>query len=224
MSADAKTQIVFLTFDGMTLLDLVGPFEVLTMWPDADIRVAAIRPGQIMPDSRSMPIVATHALASIATPDIVVVPGGPVPSEVEQLTEEVEWLRRVAPNCRRLFSVCTGAFLLAEAGLLEGRRATTHWATLEGLHAFTATPVQERWVCDGSILTAAGVSAGIDAALHLTVLERGELLARCIQLLIEYDPAPPIDSGSLAKAGPDVTAFLMSDDGARLSERKLRQP
>ncbi|UPT62584.1 MAG: DJ-1/PfpI family protein [Hyphomonadaceae bacterium JAD_PAG50586_4] len=224
MNAGAKTEIVFLSFDGMTLLDLVGPFEVLTMWPDATVRVAAARPGPIMPDSRSMPIIATHSLASITAADIVVVPGGPIPSEVRQLTEEVEWLRRLAPTCKRIFSVCTGAFLLAEAGLLEGRRATTHWATLEGLRAFGATPVRERWVYDGDILTAAGVSAGIDAALHLTSVERSELMARAIQLLIEYDPAPPAESGSPGKASQDVLAFLTGPEGGRLSERKLRQP
>jgi hypothetical protein len=114
--------------------------------------------------------------------------------------------------------------LLGEAGLLSNRRATTHWATLDGLEAYGAIPVADRWVRDGNILTAAGVSAGLDAALHLTIAECGDTLAKAIQLLIEYDPSPPIDCGNLDKAGPEVVAFLASAEGARLSERKQRRP
>lgn len=218
------TRITFLAYDGMTLLDLVGPFEVLTMWSDVDIRVAAVRAGPIAPDSRSMPIMATHDLSSIEASDIVVVPGGPMPDEVKTLVREIEWLRVVGPRCKHVFSVCTGAFLLAEAGMLSDRRATTHWATLDALRAFGATPVRDRWVRDGAILSAAGVSAGIDAALQLTMDERGETLAKAIQLLIEYEPSPPINCGSPEKAGAEVLAFLASDEGMRLSERKRRQP
>jgi transcriptional regulator GlxA family with amidase domain len=216
--------IVFLVYDGMTMLDLVGPFEVLTMWPDATIRVAAKKAGTISPDSRSLPVIASHALDNLPQPDIIVIPGGPWPTEIQKMTEEIAWLSRAAPACRQLFSVCTGSFLLAEAGLLRGRKATSHWAALSGLSAFGAEPITARYVEDGNILTAAGVSAGIDAALALTARWKGDVLAKAIQLMIEYDPKPPFHSGSPGTCEPEILQFMQSEEGRKLTARSNRTP
>lgn len=216
--------IVFLAYDGMTMLDLIGPFEVLTMWPDATIRVAARKAGTVSPDSRSLPVIASHALADLPQPDIIVIPGGPWPTEVPKLNEEIAWLTRAAPACRQIFSVCTGSFLLAQAGLLRGRKATSHWAALSGLSVFGAEPVTARYVEDGNILTAAGVSAGIDAALALTARWIGEEMAKAIQLMIEYDPKPPFSSGSPASCEPEVLQFLQGEQGKKLTARSRRTP
>lgn len=193
-------RIVYVAYNGMTLLDLVGPYEVLSLWPDAETIVAAASAGVITPDSRVLPVVASAALADIEHADIVVVPGGPTPEEAAQQADLHRWLASVAGHARCIFSVCTGAFHLGGAGLLAGKRATTHWSVIEALSVFGAAPERARWVDEGAIVTAAGVSAGIDAALYLTERERGPDLARAIQLMIEYDPAPPFEAEALHAA------------------------
>lgn len=213
-------KIAFVAFDGMTLLDLVGPYEVLTLWPAVKPFVVAERAGVVTPDSRSLPVVASHAFAEAPHADLIVVPGGPTPEEARRHTALHAWLKETAPSARGVFSVCTGAFHLGEAGLLDGKRATTHWAALADLARFDATPQQARWVEDGAILTAAGVSAGIDAALHLTVRLHSEALARAIQLMLEYDPAPPFDAGSPATAGAETMQSFAALLGSAIARRK----
>lgn len=215
------TRIVFVAYDGMTLLDLVGPFEVLSLWPQAEVLVVAREAGVITPDSRALRVVASKRFADVDAADIVVVPGGPTPVEAKAHVELHAWLKRIQPTARCVMSVCTGAFLLAEAGLLAGKRATTHWATLGELAAFGAQPQQARWIDEGAIVTAAGVSAGIDAALYLTQRERGDDLARAIQLMIEYDPAPPCDAGSPESAGMETMASIGTLLGDVMAQRRV---
>jgi transcriptional regulator GlxA family with amidase domain len=199
-------QIAFLVYDDMTALDMIGPYEVLGRLPGAEIRFVAAEPGTKRTDQK-LGLVADFPLADIPAPEIVVVPGGDqrAPMGDERV---LEWLRSAHETSTWTTSVCTGAYILAAAGLLKGRRATTHWATLEGLAEFGALPVSERVVEDGKIITAAGVSAGIDMGLTLAARVAGDDFARAIQLGIEYDPHPPFDAGSPAKAGTQIVELL----------------
>lgn len=207
----------------MTLLDLVGPYEVLSLWPDADALIVAEEAGRVMPDSRALGVIAGARFSDVHTADIVVVPGGPTPGLARRHVALHRWLAEVQPSARCIFSVCTGAFHLGAAGLLKGRRATTHWAAMNALADCGAIPETARWVDEGVILTAAGVSAGIDGALHLTRREHGDELARAIQLMIEYDPAPPFDAGSPAAAGRRTVASLGSLLAPALARRQPDQ-
>lgn len=215
----APPLIAFAAYDGMTLLDLVGPFEVLSLWPDAETVVVARSAGVVTPDSRTLPVMASKSFAELEAADIVVVPGGPTPEAAKAHVDLHLWLSAIQPRTKCVMSVCTGAFHLGEAGLLKGKRATTHWAAMDALAAFGAKPERARWVDEGSIVTAAGVSAGIDAALHLTRREQGEELARAIQLMIEYDPAPPFDAGSPEAAGPAIIGALGTLLGPAMAKR-----
>ncbi len=213
------TRIAFVAYEGMTLLDLVGPYEVLSLWPDVEPLIVAREPGIVTPDSRALAVVAQAGFADVESADIVVVPGGPMPEDAKRQIELHRWLRAIQPSTRTIVSVCTGAFHLGEAGLLKGRRATTHWATIDALGVFDAIPVRERWVDEGAIVTAAGVSAGIDAALHLTRRDHGDDLAQAIQLMIEYDPAPPFSAGSPTAAGARIVGALGALLGPALARR-----
>ena len=195
-------QIAILAFDGMTALDAVGPAQVLTFLPGASLRWAAPEPGPKRTDA-GVSVVATHPLAEVASADIVLVPGGLDMRPVMADQRVLDWLRRAHASTQWTTSVCTGALVLGAAGLLQGRRATTHWAMLDRLEKFGATPVSERVVFDGKIITAAGVSAGIDMALRLAARVAGDTVAQGIQLGIEYDPQPPF-AGSPKMATPDV--------------------
>lgn len=183
-------EIAILTFDGMTALDAVGPAQVLSLLPDASIRWTSSDPGARCTDA-GMSIVAAHALADVPRPDVVLVPGGLDMRPVMADTRVLDWLRAAHATTRWTTSVCTGALVLGAAGLLQGLRATTHWAMLDRLRKFGATPVSERVVVDGRVITAAGVSAGIDMGLRLAARLAGDTVAQGIQLGIEYDPDPP---------------------------------
>jgi transcriptional regulator GlxA family with amidase domain len=193
-------QIAILAFDGMTALDAVGPAQVLAFLPGASLHWASSEPGPKRTDA-GMSIVATHALGDVAAADIVLVPGGLDMRPVMADARVLDWLRAAHATTQWTTSVCTGALVLGAARLLEGRRATTHWAMLDRLAKFGATPVSERVVVDGKIITAAGVSAGIDMALRLAARLAGDTVAQGIQLGIEYDPQPPF-TGSLRTAPP----------------------
>jgi transcriptional regulator GlxA family with amidase domain len=194
--------IAVLSFDGMTALDAVGPAQVLALLPGAHVHWTAAEPGPQRTDT-GMSIVAEHALADVPRPEIVLVPGGLDVRPVMSDTRVLEWLRVAHVTTRWTTSVCTGALVLGAAGLLQGRRATTHWAMLDRLAKFGATPVAQRVVVDGKVITGAGVSAGIDMALRLAALVAGERVAQAIQLSIEYDPEPPY-AGSPAKAPAEI--------------------
>lgn len=204
----AQTEIGILLYDGMTALDAIGPYEVLSRLPEVTIRFAATTRGEVRTDQRSLGLVADFTLAEVESPDILVVPGGPGQSALMRNDAVLEWIRRAHQTTRWTTAVCTGSLLLAAAGVLEGVRATTHWLALEELGRLGARPVNQRWVLDGRIMTAAGVSAGIDMALQLAAHEDGSTTAKTIQLWIEYDPQPPFDAGCPEKAGGVIAGRL----------------
>ncbi len=197
-------QIALFVFDRMTPLDAVGPLEIIGRLPDADVRIVGKRAGPV----RAGPIglVADYGLDDVRSPDILLIPGAADMSSVVSDSEVLDWVRAADAGSAWTTSVCTGALVLGAAGLLDGRRATTHWSALDRLAGYGAIPVRERVVTDGKVMTGAGVSAGIDMALTLLGAIAGEAHAQFVQLMTEYDPRPPYDSGSLASAPPEVRA------------------
>ena len=203
-------EIAVVIYDGFTALDAVGPYEVLSRLPDAELYFAAAEAGPVRTDNGMMTVLAERGLEEAQRPDIVVVPGGPGEVHVRAGGEVLQWLGRVHESTRWTASVCTGSLILAAAGLLDGTRATTHWLAREQLARLGAHPVADRVVFEGKIVTAAGVSAGIDMALALAARLAGDTVAQAIQLGIEYDPQPPFDSGAPEKAPAAVVELLRS--------------
>ncbi|MFE5794313.1 DJ-1/PfpI family protein [Streptomyces sp. NPDC056503] len=193
-------QIAVLLFEGFTTLDAVGPYEILARLPGAETVFVAKEPGPVRNDQGSLALVADKSLADVPHPDVVLVPGGPETRTAMRDPEIREWLRTADSTSAWTTSVCTGSLLLGAAGLLAGRRATTHWLAYDELRALGAEPTGERVVFDGKYVTAAGVSSGIDMALHLLGRIAGDDAAMTVQLLTEYDPQPPYDAGSPLKA------------------------
>jgi len=191
-------------FDGITALDAIGPYEVLSRLPEAHVHFIAKEPGPKRTGNGMLTLTADEALSDVPHPEVIVVPGGYGTRALMSDEELLGWLRSADETSRWTTSVCTGALLLGAAGLLDGLEATTHWRLLDKLPEFGATPVARRVVEQGKIITAAGVSSGIDMALTLAARVAGEEVARAIQLAIEYDPEPPFDSGSTAKASPET--------------------
>jgi transcriptional regulator GlxA family with amidase domain len=196
----AAMDISIFVFDGITALDAVGPYEVLRSVPGWDVSFVGKEAGQVRTDAGSLGLVADFGFAERPAADILLVPGGSGNAWLLDDDEVLDWVRQVDRDSRWTTSVCTGSLVLGAAGLLDGRRATGHWCYLEPLRAYGAEPQVGRWVDDGKYVTAAGVSAGIDMALHLVDREVGPEVAQAIQLGIEYDPQPPFDSGSPDKA------------------------
>jgi putative intracellular protease/amidase len=203
-------KIAVLIFDGLTALDAIGPYEVLHRLPGADLFFVAPEAGFITTDEGKLSLRAEHAIADVDNADVLVVPGGKGTRQLESDARVLDWIRRMDANSSWTTSVCTGSLLLGAAGLLRGIEATSHWALLERLKIHGAIPVSERVVRRGKIITAAGVSAGIDMALVLAAELAGETVAKAIQLGIEYDPEPPFDSGSPRSADPEIVALLRS--------------
>jgi putative intracellular protease/amidase len=201
-------KIAILIFDKLTALDAIGPYEVLSRLPEAELRFVAKEAGTKRTDTGALGVSADLALDEFSDPDIVLVPGGAGNRPLLEDGDVLDWLRTAHETTKWTTSVCTGSLVLAAAGILKGKRATSHWAYRDELRRGGAEPVAERVVVDGKIVTAAGVSAGIDMALHLTALEYGDDLAKGIQLGIEYDPAPPFDSGSPDKADPQLVELV----------------
>jgi transcriptional regulator GlxA family with amidase domain len=193
-------EIAILLYDRFTALDAVGPYEVLRSVPGARVSFAAKEKGPVRTDAGSLAIVADFEIEEITAPDILVIPGGPGQAALMDDRRVLDWVRSVHSATRWTTSVCTGSLVLAAAGLLKGLRATSHWLALDILRKYGAEPTAERVVTEGKIITAAGVSAGIDMALTLVALECGEAVAQSIQLGIEYDPQPPFNAGSPEKA------------------------
>jgi transcriptional regulator GlxA family with amidase domain len=193
--------VVIYLYNRMTVLDAIGPYEVLRSVPGARVRFAAKKAGLIQPDSGLQMLNAEHAIADVDSADVIIVPGGDMSAQMND-KEVLDWIRRLHNKTRWTTSVCTGSLILGAAGLLKGLQATTYWNAMPYLKMFGAEPVSKRFVRQGKIITAAGVSAGIDMALALVALEQGEEMAQTIQLLIEYDPQPPFNTGSQGKATP----------------------
>ena len=193
-------QIAIPLYDGFTALDAVGPYEVLSRLPGAEVRFAAVEPGPKKTDNGALTIVADAALDEVPEPEIVMVPGGLATRDLVDDERLVGWIARAHESSEWTTSVCTGALLLGAAGVLKGLEATTHWLELDALESFGAEPTGRRVVEQGKVVTAAGVSSGIDMGLVLATKIAGEDTAKAIQLMIEYDPTPPIDAGSPRKA------------------------
>ncbi|HEY4452634.1 MAG TPA: DJ-1/PfpI family protein [Solirubrobacteraceae bacterium] len=192
--------IAIALYDRFTALDAIGPYEVLSRLPGATVTFLAAARGPVRTDNGFLTVIAEAALDERRDPDIVLVPGGPGEVAERAGGPLLEWLGEAHRTSRWTTSVCTGSLVLGAAGLLEGRRATTHWLAMDELARLGAVPVAERVVIDGKIVTGAGVSAGIDMALTLAAQIAGEEVAQAIQLGIEYDPQPPFDAGAPAKA------------------------
>ncbi|MFJ1896555.1 MULTISPECIES: DJ-1/PfpI family protein [unclassified Streptomyces] len=197
-------QIAIVLFDRFTALDAVGPYEILSRAPGAETVFVAGRTGPVRNESGSLSLVADRTLDEVPAPDLVIVPGGP--GQSARMADEalLGWLRTADATSTWTTSVCTGSLLLAAAGLLEGRRATSHWLALDTLKEYGAEPAGERVVTDGKYVTAAGVSSGIDMGLTLLGRIAGDRYAQSVQLLTEYDPQPPYDAGSPEKAPAEL--------------------
>jgi putative intracellular protease/amidase len=195
-------------YDRFTALDAIGPYEVLSRLPEAQVTWLAHEPGLVRTDNQMLAIEATAAFEDLPAPDIIVVPGGTGTRALLDDERLLDWLRGAHASSTWTTSVCTGSLLLAAAGILDGVPATTHWLEFDKLGELGGTPTDERVIFEGKIVTAAGVSSGIDMALALAGRIAGDLYAQAIQLLIEYDPQPPYDAGSTAKAGPDLTGLV----------------
>jgi transcriptional regulator GlxA family with amidase domain len=209
-------QIAIVLYPGFTALDFIGPYEVLRNLPDADIRFVWHESGPIAADSGVLVVGATHSFDETPSPDVLLVPGGMTTMEHARDEKLLDWVRRVDQTSTWTASVCSGSVILAAAGLLKGKRATSHWMAVPMLKAFGVNPVgDERIVHEGKTVTCAGVSAGLDMAMWLAGQIGGEAKAKAIQLAIEYDPQPPFDSGHMSKASAatkaSATAMLSKD-------------
>jgi putative intracellular protease/amidase len=194
--------IVFLLFDEITVLDAIGPYEVLGRLPGARVQFAGPRAGSLRSDNHRLGLHADIALGDVAHCDLLLVPGGFGARKLALDPRVLSELQRLDQSTQITASVCTGAILLATAGLLRGRKATTHWAFYDELAALGAEPKSERFVRDGKYATAAGVSAGIDLGLALALELAGKEVAESIQLSIEYDPVPPLAAGNPERVAP----------------------
>ncbi|MEH0653051.1 DJ-1/PfpI family protein [Streptomyces scabiei] len=213
--ADGGTgpHIGILLYDGYSLLDPTGPAEILSRLPDATVTMIAERRGPVRTDTADVAVLAERSLAEVDRLDVLLVPGAGNRGTVEAMNNQalLRWIREMHRHTRWTTSVCTGSIVLAAAGLLTGRRATTYWASADYLRStFDVTYLPQRYVRSGKIITAAGVSAGVDMSLYLASLIADDDTAKAIQLAVEYDPQPPFDSGDAAAASP------------RLKERALR--
>ena len=199
-------EIAAVLFPRVTALDIVGPYEVLQRLPDTTVTFVGHETGTVRTDNGFLGLTVDATFDDVRQPDIVIVPGGIGTRALLEDEQVLNWLRKVHATTRYTTSVCTGALLLGAAGLLDGLTATTHWGEMDTLKQFGAVPTDERVVehLDKRIITAAGVSSGIDMALRLTELLVDDIAAQAMQLLIEYDPQPPFDAGSLAKASQPV--------------------
>lgn len=215
-------QVAIVVYPGMTALDALGPYEVLRFIPQVDLRFVSHEPGPIVTDSGILVIGATHSFRDTPAPDVVLVPG----SEADTTTAMADgrllrWLRSAHASSQWTLSVCTGALVLGAAGVLDGHAATTHWIAQGRLPMFGARAQREqRIVRSGKILTAAGVSAGIDLALFVLAEICGRERAEMTQLILEYDPQPPFDAGHPRKAGATVVHAARAEMQHRARNRR----
>jgi cyclohexyl-isocyanide hydratase len=212
-------KIGLLLFPKLTQLDLTGPFEVFTSMPGADVSLIWKTLDPVVSDG-GMSILPTQTFEECSHLDLICVPGGPGQIDLMSDGETLDFLRRIAPGCQWVTSVCTGSLILGAAGLLRGYRATSHWSSIDQLELFGATPVHERVVLDRNRVTGAGVTSGIDFALTLAAEILGQETAKEIQLKIEYDPAPPFNSGSPRLAEPELLATVETQIAPFIERRR----
>ena len=213
-------QTGLLLFPNLTQLDMTGPYEVFTKFPDSEVHLLwkTLEPVTAAGGMRLLP---STTFADCQQLDLLCVPGGAGMNPLLNDGEVLDFLRRQAPGARYVTSVCTGSLVLGAAGLLRGRRATTHWMSLPMLAAFGCEPVAERVVVDGNVITGGGVTAGIDFALTVAGELLGAEAAKRIQLGMEYDPHPPFDAGSPERAGPSIVEAVSAAAAARQTEREV---
>ena len=193
-----------------TALDIVGPFQTLVDVPGLDVFFVATQKGPVVDHSGKFALEATHSFDEVDSLDVVVVPGGFADRDIDPTNNVVQFIKKIHPTTTWTTSVCTGSIFLAHAGILNGLIATTHWASYDRLQDLGAIPTEQRVIKQGKIITAAGVSAGIDMGLVLVAALEGEDMAKLIQLAIEYDPQPPFDSGAPSKVTPEFKEFVLS--------------
>ncbi len=216
---DVHLQIGSLLFDGIDQIDITGPFEVLSRLPNSTYRIFATTPLPVC-DVQGLRLMADGLLSDAPQLDVLHVPGGPGQEALMENEEVLGWLRKQAAGAQCVFSVCTGALLFGAAGLIQGRRATTHWSALHLLPYFGATPMNDRVVVDGKWVFAAGVTSGIDGALRVAAELRGEKVAQVIQLGMAYAPEPPFSSGTPEGAPSEVLSEARLA-GEALASRRL---
>ncbi len=202
-------RIVILLFEKLAAQDAVGPYEVFRCVPGWDVEFVGLQAGEVRSEG-GLRLGIDRTLDQANEADLVLVPGGRGSDELLANEEVLSWLRRIDATTKWTVSVCTGALILGAAGLLEGKRATSNWLALGELPKYGAESVGGRWVEDGKTITAAGVTAGIDMALHLVGREAGPEVAQAVQLGIEYDPDPPFDAGSPEKAPTAIVELVTS--------------
>jgi cyclohexyl-isocyanide hydratase len=212
-------RIGLLAFPGITQLDMTGPYEVFARFPDSEIHILwkTTEPVTAQGGLRLLP---STTLADCPQLDLVCVPGGPGMNPLLLDEEVLGFLRRQASGARYVTAVCTGTLVLGAAGLLKGKRAATHWMSRDLLALFGAEPVADRFVVDGTLITAGGVTAGIDFALAVAAEVLGEETAKAIQLTIEYDPKPPFDAGSPERAGEPAVERVRAGGARMQAERE----
>jgi len=197
--------ITFFLYEGCTGLDVVGPSEVLGRMPNVELNYAAQWKGEVQTDTLAMKLFATHSIEEIQSTDILIVPGSTVSFlEILQNKKVLSWIKGLHGAAQYMCSVSSGSIILAAAGLLEGKKATSHWYSQRFLADYGVKIVRERYVKDGKLITSAGSSSGLDMALYLASILVGEESAKAIQLMLEYEPEPPFESGNLAKATKEV--------------------
>jgi transcriptional regulator GlxA family with amidase domain len=216
-------QVAYLLYDRFTALDITGPHEVLNSVPGNESIFVAEERGPVRNESDTLSLVADASLDEVASPDILVIPGGFGTRALLEHEPLLAWIRGVHETSTWTTSVCTGSLLLAAAGLLDGVPATTHWLARDLLGELGAVPVAERVVEEGKIVTAAGVSSGIDMALRLVQRINGDEVAQAVQLGIEYDPEPPHDAGSPEKAPAPIVELVTAAFAAQ-EEMGSKQP
>jgi transcriptional regulator GlxA family with amidase domain len=209
-------QITILLYEKLAAQDAVGPYEVFRCVPGWDVRFAGLRAGEVRSEG-GLGLIVDQTLDQVTEADLVLVPGGRGSDLLLENEAVLSWLREIDTTTKWTTSVCTGALILGAAGLLKGKRATSNWLALDELPKYGVEEVGGRWVEDGKLLTAAGVTAGIDMALHLVGREAGTDVAEAVQLGIEYDPDPPFDSGSPEKARSEIVELVTNASRAAAS-------
>jgi cyclohexyl-isocyanide hydratase len=218
--SDRHIQIRSLLFEGLDQIDLTGPFEVLSRIPNSTYRVFA-KTADSVRDVRGLRLTPDAALAEAPKLDVLHVPGGFGQEALMDDEEVLSWVKHQAGGAICVFSVCTGALICGAAGLLKGRRATTHWAAFHLLPFFGAIPINERVVIDGDMIFGAGVTAGIDGALRVAAELRGDDAARTIQLYMQYAPEPPFNSGTPETAPPAILEAARRAVSAITAQREV---
>jgi putative intracellular protease/amidase len=211
--------IVIYLYNGLTVLDAVGPYEVLSRLPDANVKFVAREKGLIISDTHFLKLVAEYEISEIQSADILVIPGSVIGFIRESKNKVLlNWIQKIHQTTTWTTSVCSGSIILAATGILNRKNATSHWGTIHMLPDYGAIPIRERYIQEGKIITAQGVSAGIDMALFLVSQIVGVEKAKAYQLFIEYDPNPPFDAGNITKAGTDtinLAKTMLSKEGKK---------